>query len=89
MTYFIEIKETKESKPLVEHLCTLKYVKMKRESDKPTKKYHFTNEEMALPLKRKPNKEELNEFLDRKQGKGADVETVRKRVLAKLAANRK
>ena len=30
MTYLVEIKETEESKPLIEHLKTLKYVKMKR-----------------------------------------------------------
>lgn len=30
MTYIVEIKETEESKPLIEHLKTLKYVKMKR-----------------------------------------------------------
>jgi len=30
MTYVIEIKETSESKPLIEHLRTLKYVKVKK-----------------------------------------------------------
>ena len=89
MTYLLEIKETKESKHLLEHLRTLKYVKVKNEGVKAKKQYRFTDEEMALPLKRKPTKEEFNEFLNRKQGKGAVVETVRKRILAKLATNRK
>jgi hypothetical protein len=44
---------------------------------------------MALPMRKKPSQEELSDFLDRKQGKGSDLETVRKRVLKNLAANRK
>jgi hypothetical protein len=31
MTYIIEIKLTPESKPLIDHLRSLKYVKMKRQ----------------------------------------------------------
>lgn len=31
MTYLVEIKETAQSKPLIEHLKTLKYVKMHKE----------------------------------------------------------
>lgn len=34
MTYFVEIKETAESKPLIEHLRTLKYVRMKKVNGK-------------------------------------------------------
>ncbi len=45
----------------------------------------ISDEEMALPTRRKPTKEELNKFLDRKQGKGIDLETVRKRVLGNYA----
>ena len=41
-------------------------------------------EEMALPFGRKPTQTELDEFLDRKQGRGSDIETVRKRILGKL-----
>jgi|GEM_PF-1126659 len=33
MTYTFEIKETKASLPLIEHLNTLKYVKQKNELD--------------------------------------------------------
>ncbi len=86
MDYLIEIKDVPESKPLLDYLRTLKYVKVKEES-KST--YHFTDEEMALPMRKKPTKDELSEFLDRKQGKGAGIETVRKRVLANLAKKRK
>jgi hypothetical protein len=46
-------------------------------------------EEMALPIGKKPTSKELNEFLDRKQGRGSDAETTRKRILGSLAANRK
>ena len=31
MTYLVEIKETAQSKPLIEHLKTLKYVKLRKE----------------------------------------------------------
>lgn len=34
MTYIIEIKETSESKPLLAHLRTLKYVRMKKAGKK-------------------------------------------------------
>ena len=33
MTYLVEIKETAQSKPLIEHLKTLKYVKMHQEPE--------------------------------------------------------
>ena len=35
MTYLVEIKETAQSKPLIEHLKTLKYVKLHREKGIP------------------------------------------------------
>ncbi len=35
MVYHLEIKETAESKPLIEHLLTLKYVKVLSEKRKP------------------------------------------------------
>ena len=89
MDYLVEIKNTPELKPLVEFLRTLKDVKVKKDEGKLAKKRILSYEEMGLPMRKKPTKEELNEFLDRKQGKGSDVETVRKRVLANLAANRK
>ena len=39
MTYLVEIKETTESKPLIELLKTLKYVKLKKASrETPTDK---------------------------------------------------
>jgi len=34
MTYHLEIKETVESKPLIEHLRTLKYVKVSKRERK-------------------------------------------------------
>ncbi len=89
MDYLVEIKDVPESKPLLDYLRTLKYVKVKDEASKPVKKRIVSDEEMALPMRRKPSKEELSDFLDRKQGKGTDLETVRKRVLKNLAANRK
>ncbi len=89
MDYLIEIKNIPESKPLVDYLRTLKYVTVKKEKNKAVKKRVLTDEEMALPLRRKPTKDEFNEFLDRGQGKGSALETVRKRVLSNLAANRK
>jgi hypothetical protein len=46
-------------------------------------------EEMALPFGKKPTQKELDEFLDRKQGRGSDIEVVRKRILGRLARNRK
>ncbi|MFM2306052.1 MAG: hypothetical protein RLZZ367_721 [Bacteroidota bacterium] len=66
MNYLVEIKNGPESKPLFDYLRTLKYVKVIYEN-KGT--YHFTEEEMALPMRKKPTKSEPNEFLDRKQGK--------------------
>jgi len=33
MTYLVEIKETAQSKPLIEHLKTLKYVKLRKEKE--------------------------------------------------------
>jgi hypothetical protein len=85
MTYLVEIKETAESKPLLEHLRTLKYVKIKSTQDKPVRKYRFTDEEMALPAGRNPGKEEFDEWLSRPdKDKGSDAETVRKRLVKKL-----
>ncbi len=46
-------------------------------------------EELGLPFGRKPTKKEITEFLNRKQGKGADIEIVRRRILDKLAKSRK
>lgn len=85
--YLIEIKDVPESKPLVDYLRTLKYIKVK-DDGKEIRKYHFTDEEMALLMRKKPTKDKLSEFLDRKQGKGAGIETVPKRVLTNLAKKR-
>lgn len=88
MTYLLEIQETPESKPLLEHLRTLKYVKIKREGDNTKKKYHFTDEEMALPTGRKPTKEEFEEWLTRPdKDKGATGKAVRNRLVKKLRKN--
>ncbi len=46
-------------------------------------------EELALPIGRKPTKLELAEFLDRKQGKGMEIEVARKKILDKPRAGRK
>ncbi len=46
MTYTFEIKETKETLPLIAHLKTLKYVKQKNESD-----FLLTEKEMAKAVK--------------------------------------
>lgn len=84
MDYLVEIKNVPESKPLLDYLRTLKYVKVKDE-EKPAKKYHFTDEEMALPFGRRPNKEELEEWLTRPDtDKGVKAETARKQLLKKL-----
>ncbi len=85
MTYFIEIKETPESKSLIAQLRTLKYVKIRSEEKHPKRKYHFTDEEMALPLGKKPNRKELEQWLTRPdKDKGCSAETVRKRLVKKL-----
>ena len=46
-------------------------------------------EELALPFGRIPSEDELEEFLDRKQGKGKPVETVRKEILTHLTGKHK
>jgi hypothetical protein len=88
MTYLVEIKETTESKPLLEHLRSLKYVKVRKQKDKPATPYRFTDEEMALPAGKKPGKEEFEAWLTRPdKDKGASAETVRKRLVKKLLKN--
>jgi hypothetical protein len=41
MDYLVEIKDVPESKPLLDYLRTLKYVKVKDEASKPVKKTHY------------------------------------------------
>ena len=84
MTYLLEIKETPESKHLLEHLRTLKYVKVKNENGKAKKQYHFTDEEMAMPGVN-PTQQEFEEWLTQTdKDKGSKGETVRKRLVEKL-----
>ena len=47
MTYLVEIKETAQSKPLIEHLKTLKYVKLRKEKERPD-----SEEEIAKAVKK-------------------------------------
>ena len=83
MTYLLEIKETKESKSLLEHLRTLKYVTIKKEQ-KPAKAYRFTDEEMAMPGIN-PTQEQFEQWVTSPdKDKGSDAEVVRKRLLKKL-----
>ena len=49
MTYLVEIEETPNSKALIEHLKTLKYVKLKSTKEASVKEYSFKEEDMALP----------------------------------------
>lgn len=85
MTYIVEIKETAESKSLLEHLRTLKYVTVKNAGSKQEKPYHFTDEEMALPTGKVPDKEEFEKWLTRTdKDKGSAAEVVRKRLIKKL-----
>ncbi|HWB63142.1 MAG TPA: hypothetical protein VG603_06520 [Chitinophagales bacterium] len=51
MTYLLEIKETAESRPLIEHLKTLKYVKVTKSGKKKLQKPAITPEEIGLPIK--------------------------------------
>jgi hypothetical protein len=89
MTYLFEIKETPESKTLIAKLRALKYVKHRKIVTKEEGSYHYTDEEMALPLRKKPTEKEFNEFLDRKQGKGHSLEEVRNRLLNNIAPTKK
>lgn len=83
MVYYLEIKETPESKSLLEHLRTLKYVKVTPAGSK-SKKYHFTDEEMALPGVN-ASEAELEAWLTKPdKDKGTDAEKVRKRLVTKL-----
>lgn len=89
MTYLFEIKETPESKMLIAKLRRLKYVKQRKVLTKEESPYHYTDEEMALPLHKKPTTNEFNDFLDRKQGKGRSIEEVRNRLLNSIAPTKK
>lgn len=84
MDYLIEIKDVPESKPLLDYLRTLKYVKVKEEG-KVKSKYHFTDEEMALPGGPTPNQQQLEEWLTRPdKDKGTKAKTARNQLITKL-----
>jgi hypothetical protein len=55
---------------------------------KSASQYHLTDEEMALPVGKKPDKEEFEAWLTRPdKDKGSSAETVRKRLVKKLRKN--
>jgi len=49
MTYLVEIKETAQSKPLIEHLKTLKYVKLRKEREIGLS---YSDEELVKAIKK-------------------------------------
>ena len=83
MVYYLEIKETPESKSLLEHLRTLKYLKVTSQESK-IRKYHFTDEEMALPGVNATEAELENWLTKPDKDKGTEAEKVRKRLMTKL-----
>lgn len=92
MKYIVEIDtDSKVGEEAIKYLRTLKKSekavsirKVEDDADRP-----FTAEELALPFGRVPTEAQLEEFLDRKQGRGSSLETVRKRLLKKSADRRK
>lgn len=61
MTYLLEIDETKESKPLLEHLQTLKYVRIKKAGR------NFQSEEEIISEIRKSEKSGKVKWADAKK----------------------
>jgi hypothetical protein len=85
MTYLVEIEETPNSKALIEHLKTLKYVKLKSTKKASVKEYSFTEEDMALPGAN-ISKVDLEAWLKLPDNdKGATGEQARERLKKKLA----
>lgn len=92
MKYIVEIDtDSKVGEEAIKYLRTLKKsekaVYIREVEEDPNRP--FTAEEMALPFGRVPTDAQLEEFLDRKQGRGSSGEAVRKRILKKLADSRK
>lgn len=96
MKYIVEIDtDSKVGEEAIKYLRTLKksgkavYIREVEEIEEEDPKRPITVEEMALPIGRVPTDAQLEEFLDRKQGRGSSLETVRKRLLKKIADRRK
>ncbi len=94
MKYVVEIDTTsKVGEEAIAYLRSLKKsskaVHIREVEEQEDDNRPFTAAEMALPFGRIPTEAQLDEFLDRKQGKGSDIEVVRKRLLKKIAGRTK